>query len=395
MISDKKTKEQHAGERKSMLLFVLLLASIACVALTVYLKSENIEFEDIKSGKLFNTLFLHKQENTQASVTFQFKYEFRENPVFCSYKGNIIQYSNKYLKAINQKGKEEWQIELQMQKPVIKSQGDYLLAADTLGRDVCLIDDNKVKWRNTVEGDIINADINSQGYVAVVHQTKNYKSAVSVYDTTGTKIFTSYIGDRYAISAKIFNSGKQVIVNSIDTSGVKAISRIDFMDMLGNVLNENYSLDSVYPQTWCFSNGSAIFLNDSSIICSDKDNQNIWKIEYGDESIYASALIKNKYLVIASAGRDDPESGSETEGIKIYGSSGKLLASYELNGAVSNISTTDDIIAVNTGAEVYFINTKGKLICTYSSNNEIIQLEMLSNDKAAIITKGNITVVEI
>lgn len=395
MISNKRVKAQQAGERRSILLFVLLLAAMGCVALTVYLKSENIEFEDIKSGKLFNALFAQKNENVQASVISQIKYEYRENPVFSSYKSNIIQYSNNCLKAINQKGKEEWKIEFQMQAPVIKSKGDYLLAADIQGKDVCLITDKHIKWRNSVEGDIINADINSKGYVAVVHKTKNYKSAVSVYDTAGVKIFTSYMGDRYAISAKIFNSGKQVVVNSIDTSGTKAISRIVFMDMFGNTLSESYSLEGIYPQTWCFSNGSAVLVNNSSIICSDRDTQEIWKIEYEDESVYASALSMNKYLVVASAARDDPNGNSEPKGIKIYGSSGKLLASYELDSAVTSISTIEDIIAVNTGNEVYFINTKGKLICTYSSNNEIIQLEMLSDDRAAVITKGSISVVEI
>ena len=74
---------------------------------------------------------------------------------------------------------------------------------------------------------------------------------------------------------------------------------------------------------------------------------------------------------------------------------GEKVSQYQLEGTVINIETYSDNIAVNTGREVYFINTKGNLIGKYSSKTDIIGVNFFNKQEAEIVTKGSIVVTNV
>ena len=56
--------------------------------------------------------------------------------------------------------------------------------------------------------------------------------------------------------------------------------------------------------------------------------------------------------------------------------------------------TYKDIVGINVGTEMYFINTKGMLIKKYSSKQEITNV-LLSDNLAIIIYKDRIHIIEL
>ena len=67
---------------------------------------------------------------------------------------------------------------------------------------------------------------------------------------------------------------------------------------------------------------------------------------------------------------------------------------YSLEEAVKSIDTYGNIIAVNVGTEMYFLNTEGYLIKKYKSNQEITNI-VLSNNIAGIVYKDKVDIVSL
>jgi len=62
---------------------------------------------------------------------------------------------------------------------------------------------------------------------------------------------------------------------------------------------------------------------------------------------------------------------------------------------VSNIAAYKDIAAVNTGREVYFIDSKGNLISIYNTISDIKEVHFLNRNEAVLITLNSIYIIKI
>ena len=67
---------------------------------------------------------------------------------------------------------------------------------------------------------------------------------------------------------------------------------------------------------------------------------------------------------------------------------------YSLDEAVKAIDTYGNVIAVNVGTEMYFLNTEGYLIKKYKSNQEITNI-VLSNNIVGIVYKDKVDIVSL
>jgi len=104
--------------------------------------------------------------------------------------------------------------------PYFKSAGEYLLVAGLESKDIYVFAGKEKKWEKKLDYSIINANINSAGYVTVLHKAERDKSAVSVYNKQGVFLFTKILGETYAISSEVSPSGREVLINCVDISGV-------------------------------------------------------------------------------------------------------------------------------------------------------------------------------
>jgi len=76
--------------------------------------------------------------------------------------------------------------------PYFKSAGEYLLVAGLESKDIYVFAGKEKKWEKKLDYSIINANINSAGYVTVLHKAERDKSAVSVYNKQGVFFLPKY-----------------------------------------------------------------------------------------------------------------------------------------------------------------------------------------------------------
>ena len=389
-------KRNSAKEtRKSgFLLFLLLVAVIVFIAYKAYLKSNEGSFTSIDIEKLISKA-LNESEEAEEIKIVEVKYEIKDKPCFEVYNNWIIKCTIYSVAALDRNGKEQWSIPVLLNKPMLKSGKSGLLIADIGGRNIYFIKDKNIKWQKAVDGDIINAEINEDGYVTVVHKMEGYKALVVLFDPDGQEIFRRYIAETFVISGQVAPSGNQVIINCLDVSGASASSYIEFTDLLGNpfaVLAPEE--DRMYPVILCLNDGSFSLLDDTTIICYSKNREKSWENEY--RKIYASGVLSGKYFVIAVKENDSSGRSSLTD-ILIINKNGQEIGKFAVDGQVYNIfaSSEHDIAAINNKSEVIFINSKGKIQGRYSSISDIQKVLIFDKNEAAIITKDSITIMEV
>jgi hypothetical protein len=388
-VTEEREKVRSNGKKSGAILFVLLFIAIVFTAFTAYLKSidANINLNNIKN--LFNST-IQKGVVEEELKLREIRYEAKDRPNFIVYKDLIIKSTLHGITAIDKKGNEKWSFPIKMNKPLLKTKGLNLVAADVGGTMVLAIDQKGVKWEETLEGDIINADISKKGFITVIHEVEGYKGIVRVFDPEGQEVFKRYIIDTFVFSGEVLPSGESVIINSIDISGIGATSCIEFTNLLGNPFAALLPRENLmYPFVFTLEDDSFSIANDTSIICFDRNRNEVWEKKY--KKVYSIDVIDDK-LFIAAVSSNDTANTSE---ILFITREGKVLKSYPLKREVNNISTYRDIVAINTGREVYFINSKADLILKYNSLSDVLQVYFFSKDEAAIVTRNSVDIIKI
>jgi len=158
--------------------------------------------------------------------------------------------------------------------------------------------------------------------------------------------------------------------------------------MLGNPFAARIPKQNLlFPSVWYLNDDSVFAVGDSHVVYFNKNREEKWEKEFN--TVYSSGIALGKYLVIAADSEKKAGAvGKRLTDIRVLNTGGQQVASYSIGDKVENIETCSDVIAVNTGREVYFINTKGKLIKKISSKSDVQYVRFFNKGEAAIIAKG-------
>lgn len=378
----------------NILVFIMLLVLVAGVAFFVYMKSNNLDIRNVSIKELIAS-GLRSKEQKNASSMWELKSDNNEQSKYAIYGDYLVKCTKDRIEFYSKDGKQVWDKSIQINNPVPKVTGNELLIADYGGRELYLFKDKDIKWYKKNDGNIIRAEISAGGYVSVIHEAKGYKGAVTVFNLQGNPFFTKNIAESYLVDAKVSPSGKNVLISSLDASGAQAGSQVEFTDMLGKPSFEKRIFEnSVFAAAAILENDSAVLAGDSSVINIGKDGKDRWSKDF--DKIYSMKTALDKLVVIAV--NDDEKSGllqgSNSE-VKILNSNGSQSASYKIEGQVKNMSVFDDVIAVNNGHEIDFINTRGKLITKYTSISDIANVYFFSRQQAVAVTKASVSMIEV
>ena len=106
---------------------------------------------------------------------------------------------------------------------------------------------------------------------------------------------------------------------------------------------------------------------------------------------FVSATLKNSIAYITE----------ETEGmfnlkstLNILNTQNNTINTYNFEEVAKEVYTYGNIIAINIGTEIYFIDTNGMLIKKYTSNQEITSTQ-ISENIAILIYKDRIEVINL
>ncbi|HEX9062513.1 MAG TPA: DUF5711 family protein [Clostridia bacterium] len=381
------------GKIANFILFVFLMLLILGISLFVYLKSMNVDIRTVSFKEICDLIFMNNSIITPEKSIGKIDLDVKEANSVITYGDLLVKCTSDILKAFNEKGEELWSHQLSIGNPRMKTSGKDLLVYDLGGKQIYILNGKEMKWSKTLDASILYADINIKGNVSVVHEVEGYKGGVTVYDPDGGEMFTRAIANNFPVCAKVSPDGKFIAINTVDTSGVKAASSIEFTDSLGKpcAAARNIKADKLFPGMWFLKNG-VLAVSDTDLVFVDEKGNEKWKKDFTDRRLESSKIVSGDQVVAAIS--KGGSAGAQTTDMKIFDSEGKEIHSFGVDKKVWAVNTCENMISINTGRDAFFYNVKGKLKGKFSTKTDITDILFFNSREAAVVTKSDINVVK-
>ncbi len=387
--SSKKEKKLNVKKVRRTIIIVIVFIIITGI-ITVYVASQNARNWIDKN--------ILRKEIMQENV-INIDIEPDQNIKAYAFNKNIVTLNNNVLKIYNNSGKKEKDLNVEINNPIFESNNRFLTVAEDKGQKLYFISGQDIAWQTQIEGNISRIHINKNGYVAVVIIDTSYKTVVNFYSPQGKELFKTFLKSTRVIDVSISNDNKYLALAEIDTSGTTIQSNIKIIsidkaqnDSQNSIIfihnaDPNKLITNIKYQD---KDRLVCMYTDSIDVIENNQNRNIQNIEE-KRITFASIELNNSITTI-----EEQSSGifSVNTVVKLKNVSNERENEYIVSDVTKEIYTNGDVIALNFGTEVHFINTNGWLIKKYISKQEITNI-VISENIAAIIYRDKIEVINI
>lgn len=318
-----------------------------------------------------------------------------------------IQAFNKYIGVLNKNkfviygntGNKEKTLEVEVSNPIFDSANRFLVMAEKKGNKIYLITDKDITWETQIEGNIAQVHVNKNGYVAVVITDTIHKTVVAMYSPEGELLFKTYLSSTRTADVAISNDNKHLAIAEIDTSGTIIQSNIKVISIDKATSDPTNSVENTYKGESDKLITNIEYHDKNKLICmytneihiiENKEDNTIMNNQ-NKKVIFQSVELNNHTIQI-----EEKSSGLFTADsiVSILNTDNKGIKEYTANAVTKEIYTYGNIIALNLGTEIEFINTEGWLVKRYIAKQEITNI-VVSDTIAGIIYRDRIEIVNL
>lgn len=376
--------------RKIIMIIIIGIIAVAVIGIfSLYIAEEDFR-------KWVDISILRKDVTSENVSTIDLNVD-KNNQIYC-YNKYICILNEKNLKLYNQTGENITDISVDINTAIFSSNDKYLAIAEKNGQEFCVITDKTYSWRQKVDGEILQVNINKNGYVALITTDTTYKSIITAYDQDGKQVMRNFLGSSRVTDITISNDNKFVAYAELDTSGTLIKSSVKIISIeKAQAKSDDFV---VYEKEADISKMiiKIQYQEKNNLICVYDDSINIIKdykesemLKNTDEITFVSGNLNNSIAYIKEK-RNGIFDYSST--LEIINSSNNQEYTYSFDEIAKEMYTYGNIIGVNIGTEIYFVNTNGMLIKKYTSNQEITNVVM-SNNLAIVIYKDRIEIINL
>lgn len=302
------------------------------------------------------------------------------------------------LKTYSAYGKKEFEFDVNISQPISDNKNRFLCIAEKSGQKIYLISGQNILWQKDIEGEIDRINVNKNGYVSVVVSGTGYKTIVITFNPEGKELFKTYLSTTTSVAVDISNDNRYLAIAEVNATGsmvqsnIKVISVDKAQSDPTNAIEYMYSANpnELITNIRYQDKNKLICMYDDSIhmIQNNSDEKLIDLSEKKD--IFADIKLKDNVIKIS-----EKASGlfSEVQA-QITNINTRKEKIYSVTGVPKTIMVYENVIAINLGTEIHFIDCNGWLIKKYTSHQEIKDIVIGSNI-AVIVYKDKIEIINL
>lgn len=384
--------EKEINKKKVVILVSVIILIILFIMMIVLYVNNKVARNWIDK----NILRKQKKQNSLHSIEIE-EVESSNIYAFSKYIG-ILNKNN--FDIYDSTGKKENNLIIEITKPIFNSNNRYVVVAEDKGQKIYLIADNNILWEKDIDGSISQVTVNKNGLVAVTVVDTSYKTVVQMYNYQGNHLFNTFLSSTRVVATTISDDNKYLALAEIDTSGTVIQSNIRVISIDAGKNDPENSVINMYSS----DNNDLItnikYQEKDKLLCmytdkivlikSDGTVENLH--EYTNKKVsFASIELSNCSITV-----EEKSSGLFTADsvVNIINSDTKNSSVYMAEAVTKEIYTTNNIIALNLGTEVDFINTSGWLVKKYVAEHEITSI-VLSNFIAGIVYRDKVEIMNL
>lgn len=318
-----------------------------------------------------------------------------ENTRTIAFNSKIATVADNKLIIYDSNAKKIKEINVEIKSPIFYTNGTYLLVADSGSSNIYLIDNLDLLWSKKLDGNISKIYVNEIGKAAAVLTGTSYKSIIEMFDDYGDEEFKTYLSDSIITDLAISPKGDTLSYIDANISGALIINKVKTIDVNlaksdpTNSLKYNYEFDNdeLLLKISIKRDGIIAFSNKCIYLLKDGNKNQLYSVTDKEQIIDIS--LNRQYLTLEES--SDKQGKQIAKLVDIYNNQEHI---FSLDEIVKEVFASKEIIAINAGNEVYFINTSANLKKKFITTSNILSIS-ISNDIAAIIYKNRIEILKI
>ena len=373
--------------KKILIIMTSIIALIIVITISLYIANESV--------RNWMDIYIFRKEIIEENLpTISLD---NENSNIYAYDNHIVILRDNKLVIYNSSGKEETTINVSITTPLFKSCGKYLLVGDKNNKNLYLIYNTSLQWQKTMEGNISKIAVNKNGAVGVVLTGTTYKSVITMYGITGEEEFKTYLSSTIAVDIAISEDSKYLSFAEINTSGTIITSTIKTISVEKAKTTPAEAIIYKYEQE---PNGLVVNIqyNKQNLVCQYDNSIYLLKegnsekiLDIDDKIIFIDINLTEYICEVIETSSSILSSQYE---LKIINIENKKENSYLLESMPKSLYCKNDIIAVNMGNEIDFINHNGWLQKSFTSKQSFKNV-ILGNNVAAIVYKDRVEIINL
>lgn len=387
--SKEKAKEKIAYKK------ILIIASI--ITFVILLITSAIIYNTNKDFRNFIDKYIFFKNVTEENVPMiEINYDSNTNVI--AFGKYICILAENTLFQYDQSGQKQKEVKIEINTPVYDVEGKYLVIGEKNNQKLYLITGDHVIWEKQVEGNISKVTVNKNGYVSVIVSGTTYKSVIITYDEKGNELFKSYLSNTIAVDATISPDNESLAYAEVSTSGTVVQSNIKIISM-NEAKQTNTEPKYAYkaPQNKLIirikynDKGQLTCMYEDSIyLIKENENVEILKLEEEGKKInFADIELINHIFRTVEQSTGIFKANTVLE-IKNINSEKQSI--YTTEEVAKSVVSYQNIIAINLGSEVNFIDTNAWLVKRYISTQEVRNI-VIGDGIAGIIYRDKIELI--
>ncbi len=283
-------------------------------------------------------------------------YSTMEDRHYVAYRDGLALVSHDGVQIYNSGGKRTLEDDPDYSDPRAVASDRYLLAFDRSGKGYTLYNSLSAVYRDTLDYPIHGAAISDSGYYAVITETREYSSAVLLYNKN-CKLVNRYLKDKYVIDVAISGDGDRIAMVSVSSAQGDYLAEFQLCEPGKDSAIATLSIPGVFPMSVrFFSDNSFAVLCDTAIYFYNDNGELQKTLSFTDSSPERFAL-EGKYAALVYPAN---VMGTESR-ICIFGSSGSTVTETVVEGGAQAMIMTEDAAWLMTESRLFRVEPDGKV----------------------------------
>lgn len=393
-IVDFRTGKKKNVNKKKMIIAISIGIILLVIGITMLVYCSSSE------ARNFLDQYLFRKNITQEKLN-SIELNYNSNVNVFAYNKYICVLAENKLIQYNSSGNEEKIIDLEISDPVYSVNDKYLAISEKSGSKINLISGSELVWSKEVDGQISKINVNNNGYVGLIIEGTSYKSVIAIYDNKGNELFKTYLSTTTAVDVDISDNNQYMVFAEVNTTGTTIQSNVKIVSI--EKAKETPKESIIYTNkadtnklilgiTYQGNDKLVCMYDDEITVIQNENSSSVMKLNEEEKNInFANInLDKNIYRTV-----------EETEGlfntntvIEIKEADSDKVVVHTVEGAAKYVYSYGNIIAINMGQEIEFINMSGWLLKRYYSTQEV-QNVVIGNNIAGIVYQDRVEIINL
>ncbi len=317
-----------------------------------------------------------RADATEVSVNFDANNFNRFNLL----SGNLCVVSPDEISVSKLSGNELFSSPVILRNPAISASSSRFIAYDLGGLNFYVANKNGILYSETTESKIINANMNTSGDFAIVTDSEDSKSLVTLYNSSFKPVYKFHSSDKYVFDAAISPNSKSAAILTYGTNNGEFESSLSLCKTNSEGFYATSALGSSMPLALSYHSDRKI-----SVICDDRailfsnDAAVISEVSYDGLSVKAFDEALGNHTAILL---DNYENGGNTR-VLFLNNDGSLIGSLDFEEDIYSISCAGDYTALQFSDKCAVYKKDMSLHCEFLTTADISRC--IANSDGSVI----------